>query len=150
MFAVALLFAGCASQQVTAGPVHAQFAYVILFSAISSPAVRDVNGERFRFQVSIRCCRFNFSQGYRRQVNVRIAATAVNGNSTGYIGNFTEKINWPPPTLVSAAWAAVMPKTRLPLLQREEPFSLPFPCQSELRINEHTVNSHRTRNIRRC
>nr|UGK56693.1 hypothetical protein [Escherichia coli] len=34
---VALLFAGCASQQVTAGPVHAQFAYVILFSAISSP-----------------------------------------------------------------------------------------------------------------
>ena len=26
VFAVALLFAGCASQQVTAGPVHAQFA----------------------------------------------------------------------------------------------------------------------------
>jgi hypothetical protein len=87
------LFAGCASQQVTAGPVHAQFAYVILFSAISSLALRDVNGERFRFQVSIRCCRFNFSQGYRRQVNVRIAALAVNGNSTGYIGNFTEEIN---------------------------------------------------------
>nr|UGK56694.1 hypothetical protein [Escherichia coli] len=75
-------------------------------------AVRDVNGERFRFQVSIRCCRFNFSQGYRRQVNVRIAAPAVNGNSTGYIGNFTEEINPPPPTVVSAAWAAVMPKKR--------------------------------------
>jgi hypothetical protein len=61
--------------------------------AVSSLAVRDVNGERFRFQVGIRRCSFNFSQGNRRQVNVRIAALAVNGNSTGYIGNFTEEIN---------------------------------------------------------
>ena len=66
-----------ASQQVTAGPVHAQFAYVILFSAISSLAVRDVNGERFRFQVSIRCCRFNFSQGYRPVTLTEVKAAAA-------------------------------------------------------------------------
>ncbi|WP_217491248.1 hypothetical protein, partial [Klebsiella pneumoniae] len=35
-------------------------------------------------------------------------------------------------------------KTQLPLQQREEPFSLPFPCQSELSINEQTVNTHKS------
>ena len=62
---VALLLSRCASQQVTAGPVHAQFAYVILFSAISSLALRDVNGERFRLQVGISRRCFNFGQGNR-------------------------------------------------------------------------------------
>jgi hypothetical protein len=57
------------------------------------------------------------SVSYRRQVNVRIAALAVNGNSTGYIGNFTEEINLLPPNIGISCMGAVMPK-RLPLLQK--------------------------------
>lgn len=90
---VVLLFVGCVSQQVIVGLVYVQFVYVILFSVISSLVVRDVNGERFWFQVSICCCCFNFSQGYWRQVNVCIVVLVVNGNSIGYIGNFIEEIN---------------------------------------------------------
>jgi hypothetical protein len=131
------LFAGCASQQVTAGPVHAQFAYVILFSAISSLAVRDVNGERFRFQVSIRCCRFNFSQGYRRQVNVRIAAWPLTETVQDTSVTLPKKLTWPPPTLVSAAWAAVMQKTRLPLLQKEKTFH----CHFLVRVNYESMST---------